>query len=313
LSGEKSQKRTVTVWFILPWVIFILVLWLALMRDKPVLFSTFVDLQNATDSELISLDKKRAISENVKNKFNFPKYYKGNNNVGILLIHGFTASPYEMKDLAEFLNGYGFSVYNARVAGHGSTPENLNKLTLEDWYESLKYGYFVLKNNNRQIFIIGQSAGALLAQIVSEYNKSDGMILLSPAISLKNFFFYTIPFTKYFLNTLKKAHFKEEMRNYYYDVYPVKGLYQLYLLINYVKKNIREIKKPTLVLQSVFDKTVNSEGVIGFYEGLKGDDKKVIVLKDNKKVNHVLTNDLNPEKEKVFEIILQWLKEKTNV
>ncbi len=313
MSGEKSTKRTVAIWFIFPWIIFVLILWLSLMRGEPVKFKAFTDLSNAKISELISLDKKRALSEGVSNELNFPKYYKGSNGVGVLLIHGFTASPYEMNDLAIFLNNEGFSVYNSRVAGNGSLPENLNKLTVEDWYESLKYGYFILKNDNKKIFIIGQSAGALLAQLISEYNHCDGLILLSPAISLKNSFFYTIPISKYFLNVLKKSHFKKEMKNYYYDVYPVKGLYQLYLLINYVKKNIREVRVPLLVLQSVFDKTVNSEGVIGFYQSLEGKDKKIIALKKNEKINHVLTSDLNPDKEEVFEIILQWLKEKVNV
>jgi len=39
--------------------------------------------------------------EGVSRKENFPRYIKGN-DIGILLIHGYSASPYEMNELGGF-------------------------------------------------------------------------------------------------------------------------------------------------------------------------------------------------------------------
>jgi len=51
-----------------------------------------------------------------------------------------------MNELGDFLSAKGFSVYVARVVGHGSKSEYLGKLSYKDWYDSLKYGYFTLMN-----------------------------------------------------------------------------------------------------------------------------------------------------------------------
>ena len=46
-------------------------------------------------------------------------------DVGCLVLHGFTATPSEVRWLAEHLAGQGHTVYAPRLAGHGTTPEAL--------------------------------------------------------------------------------------------------------------------------------------------------------------------------------------------
>lgn len=46
-------------------------------------------------------------------------------NIGILLIHGFTACPIDLKPLGEILNSFGYTVYAPLLAGHGRTPEEM--------------------------------------------------------------------------------------------------------------------------------------------------------------------------------------------
>ncbi len=53
--------------------------------------------------------------------------------VSFLLIHGFTASPWEMKDLGEYLYEKGYNVYGMLLEGHGTKEEDLLKLKWEDW------------------------------------------------------------------------------------------------------------------------------------------------------------------------------------
>ena len=49
-----------------------------------------------------------------------------------ILVHGFTGSPYDMKELAEFLVSKGISVKVPLLAGHGSHWTQLEKTSYFD-------------------------------------------------------------------------------------------------------------------------------------------------------------------------------------
>ena len=49
---------------------------------------------------------------------------------GILLIHGFPASPAEMKPLGESLHDHGHTVYGVRLKGHGTSPYDMEETPL---------------------------------------------------------------------------------------------------------------------------------------------------------------------------------------
>ncbi|KAA0257315.1 alpha/beta fold hydrolase [Deferribacter autotrophicus] len=268
----------------------------------------FKDLKSVDTYELLALDKKRAQSEGVSVKENFPKFLPGNNGTGVLLVHGFTASPYEMSLLADYLNEKGYSVYLARIAGHGSTPKNLNVLTYNDWYESLKYGYFVLKKNCKKLVIIGQSMGALLAIDVAILNGADKVVMLSPALGIKDFGFKLIPLIKNFKEYVINEEFDENLSKYYYPVRPVKGLYQLYLLIEYTWKSVNQESVPIYVILSEYDNLIDTKKVKLFYKKIKTKEKKIDLIKQ-KSIKHILTLDDNPLRGEIFEKIEMWIRE----
>ena len=58
-------------------------------------------------------------------------------NHSVLLIHGLTGSPFEMKYLARKLNKAGFTVKGPCLEGHCTTLKNLSKTNWEDWYRSV--------------------------------------------------------------------------------------------------------------------------------------------------------------------------------
>src|SRR5665811_713155 len=52
---------------------------------------------------------------------------------GIVLLHGFTASPVEVRQLADFLNAQGYTASGPLLPGHGTHPDDLNRVKFEDW------------------------------------------------------------------------------------------------------------------------------------------------------------------------------------
>ena len=86
---------------------------------------------------------------------------------GVLLIHGFTGLPAELLLMGEFLNKQGFTVLGVRLAGHGTTVEDMSHMTWEDWMDSVRDGYALLSGYCEDISVIGHSMGGLFALLLS--------------------------------------------------------------------------------------------------------------------------------------------------
>jgi len=62
---------------------------------------------------------------------------EGTNGKGVLLIHGLTGVPAEMKWVGKALNKQGYTVYAPLLAGHGVDEATLTKTHWQDWLESV--------------------------------------------------------------------------------------------------------------------------------------------------------------------------------
>jgi len=87
----------------------------------------------------------------------------GVRGLGCLLVHGFTATPDEMRPLGEALAAAGFPVRGIRLAGHGTDVADLARTGWRDWFASVEAGAARLGRDVSRIAIAGMSLGALLA------------------------------------------------------------------------------------------------------------------------------------------------------
>jgi len=87
--------------------------------------------------------------------------------VGILLLHGFTASPTELRPLANVLYQAGYTVSGIRLAGHGTHIDELRKTSWPDWLNSAQQGLEELHETCEQVYIIGLSMGGVIATFCS--------------------------------------------------------------------------------------------------------------------------------------------------
>lgn len=102
----------------------------------------------------------------------------------VLLLHGYTGSPYDLRPLGNFLHSHGVEVYAPLLKGHGSDPKELFDVTAEDWVSEALEAVSSF-NEERPIIIAGLSMGALLSILLaSEDRRVDGLVLLSPALRL---------------------------------------------------------------------------------------------------------------------------------
>ena len=82
---------------------------------------------------------------------------------GVLLIHGLTGTPNEMRFVAKGLNRNGFTVHGMQLAGHCGSEEDLLKTGWHDWYRSVWEAADRLRGEVDHMFVAGLSMGSLLA------------------------------------------------------------------------------------------------------------------------------------------------------
>ena len=88
--------------------------------------------------------------------------YEGGRD-GVLLIHGLTGTPAEMRAVGKGLNRAGFTVVGVQLAGHCGSESDLVATTWEDWYASVEAAADELRGRVDRLFVAGLSMGAVLA------------------------------------------------------------------------------------------------------------------------------------------------------
>lgn len=81
---------------------------------------------------------------------------------GVLLIHGLTGAPDEMKFLARRLHRQGFDVMVPQLAGHGADMATLLRSTWRDWLDSVVAAHDVYAREVDEIFVAGVCVGGAL-------------------------------------------------------------------------------------------------------------------------------------------------------
>ena len=184
-----------------------------------------------------------------------------NGHIGVVLVHGFTGSPAAMRPWAEYLNARGYSVRVPLLPGHGTEPEELNKVSWPDWPAKVKAEVFELQKNCSQIFVAGLSmGGGTTCHVAAELgDQLSGIILVNPMIHVRFIsprlafvISRIVKFGKSVGNDIKRKGVTE----YSYDKLPYRGIYQLLTMLKLTRAALPKIKVPMQLFHSVDDHTL---------------------------------------------------------
>jgi len=95
-------------------------------------------------------------------------FNEGKNGKGVLLIHGLTGVPAEMKWIGKALNKKGYTVYAPLLAGHGVDEATLIKTGWRDWLESVIDAGADLRTKVDSMFSAGICVGGKLGMLAAQ-------------------------------------------------------------------------------------------------------------------------------------------------
>jgi len=226
---------------------------------------------------------------------------------GVLLIHGLTGTPTEMRFVAKGLNRNGFTVHGMQLAGHCGDEADLLKTGWHDWYGSVVEAAERLHQEVDHLFVAGLSMGALLAlKLAADHpDKVDGLGLYGTTFVYDG---WTIPWIgklSFMLPLVCSLGFGHGMKFHECFPYGIKderirqriagsmlsgdsaaaglpgnpwpSLAEFYSLSFLVRRQLKSIRTPCLVVHAVDDDVASLKNVRMVVRGVNGPVETVLL------------------------------------
>jgi carboxylesterase len=230
----------------------------------------------------------------------------GNARVGVLVSHGFGGSPRSVQEMGLRLTNAGYTVALPLLAGHGLTPEAMEKSLWTEWTADTEQAFQWLQERTDQVFVFGLSMGGALALWVVEIHPEvAGLVTVNAILHhpqellMRIFGRVGIPrWAKAIGNDTKLARVDEKA----YDRIPTRSTRQLALLLAAVRRDLSRVGCPALIFSSTTDHVVPPANQRELYSGIGSIEKELVLLQNS---YHVATMD--NDRELVFAKTIEFL------
>ncbi len=230
----------------------------------------------------------------------------------VILIHGFMASPFEVKEVATHLNNMGYSVYMPLLYGFGGTGQTANYGKLAIWREQIKSSVKKLSQCYKKISIGGISLGGALATDYVLNNKSDNVtslillspyfdisqdvakMLIGPLLSVKDSFDLSTLFSMSRSSDLTEV---IKYKPFYSEIMPFHTLKEIFTLSEELKNKVPATLKsfPVFVATSEADVTISLSAAVDLPKKHFSDITYFSIGKDFKVPHQITYESVNPK------------------
>jgi carboxylesterase len=220
-----------------------------------------------------------------------------NSKVGIIFVHGFTGSPISMRPWAEFFLQKGYSISVPLLPGHGTKPEDLNRVKWQEWPAKVEAELDWMHSLGMTVFIFGLSmgGGTTLNVCLKHSSSVAGIVLVNPMAHVK----FIPPQLAWAISRFQKMRDsvgddikKPGVTEHGYDSLPAVGVYQLLKMLSYNRKRLHDVTTPLLLFHSKEDHTLPVSNTEIIMKGVGSIDKQRIELVNS---FHVATLDYDQE------------------
>jgi len=199
-----------------------------------------------------------------------PFDFVGSGDVGVMCVHGFTGTPFEVRYLGEQIAAAGYHVRGPRLPGHGTSLDDLDATTWRDWTDAVEHCFDTLAAQCARVAVVGQSLGGLLAlHLAARRPEVACVVSLAAPLWLDGLGRYVGRlaergmFDRWSSRLRRVPKFSgsdvrdEAARaaNPCYDAIPLKALGQLLRFMPVVDEALPRITQPTLVMHASQDHT----------------------------------------------------------
>lgn len=262
-------------------------------------------------------------------------FYEGSTHreIGLLLVHGFSGSPAELRPLGLHFAERGYTVDCPLLPRHGGPPSEMRGAKWQEWVGAAAQSLHELRQSCRNVLVCGLSMGGLvtlqLARQQAELGQIDGIVLMGTPVALRNRLAGLARLAKYVVpdfGPLDRADFSQPhvqkfvLRNAPPDAVidfsdkqviaairkrariPLDAVDQLLQLNKLAVRELPHVRVPALIAQGRHDHVVSPHSAQAIYERIGSPDKQLLWLPHSA---HVLP--LEPDQADLFAAVGQFV------
>lgn len=195
--------------------------------------------------------------------------WPGTRPLGCVLVHGFTATPNEVRPLGDALSAVGFRCHAARLPGHATTVADLAMARQDQWLATVHAAVRRMAEETPHVVLAGVSLGALLALAVAGAATAPvrALVLMGTPLRFADErtawlrFVSWVPGLTGPARIVRKRHGRDILdqdaraRSQAYDMIPLAAVVELLRLRARVKRLLPRVTQPTLALHGRHDHT----------------------------------------------------------
>ena len=254
-------------------------------------------------------------------KYNF--FIKGTNGSAVLLVHGITGTPSEMRYLGRSLGKAGFTAMCNTLPRHCQTLSELKKVAWQEIADACVNDFQRLAGEYQKVFVAGISMGALMAIHLAYLfpEKVSGIGAMATTLFYDGWALHKgealmrlawhIPFVRNNIQIreswpygLKDEALRKDIERFYRNAsakefddksllfgspfFPMANLYQHHLFSQVVKKEMPQVKAPLLLIHAREDDMTSIKNAQYVFKHIGSQEKSLVVLEDS---YHMVTID----------------------
>jgi carboxylesterase len=209
-----------------------------------------------------------------------------------------------MRPVFKYLAENNYTVLAPLLAGHGTSPEDCETKSWQDWNNSVNEAYSRLAGKCDSVLVVGLSMGGLLTlELAATRPKSlAGIVLLATPLFLPTWIEWAVPiiryswlrpFYRYQPKSLADIRDPEARSNYWsYKKIPVSSVHQLLELQKRVRAHLNQVNAPALIMHARDDRTAPYASMEAIAKELGSTRIETVTLTQSQ---HIVTLDWDKE------------------
>ena len=215
------------------------------------------------------------------------------NGAAALCLHGLTATPFEVRPIAEALVARGIRARGPVGAGHEGGPRLLAATPRRDWLARARREFLALRADHDRVFLVGVSMGGLLSLRLAATESVDALVVIGTPLAFRPPIPQLLPFVRRIMRFRKKngSDIQDPVARATHPslaAMPMDSVAELIALQAEVIPDLGRIEAPILVAHGKLDRTARPRDAVRIHAEVSSREKELFLLERS---GHIATVD----------------------